>query len=348
MTCNKAFPLLNALTDHALPVWQSWRVRRHLAACPACTAELTHIQRLDSSLLAWHEAPAPAGLGARIAAALPPAAPNVVRRHFPFRPAAVGLAGVSAALAAVFWFLPGQPGQPTLAFADVEKAMQQVQTVSWEWTDQPDTSLNKNKQNVPTRMRLMRVAKWLRRNPPALAEMADLTLSPGLDEKVLYDKRGRFFLSKRGCMIWYFPKDPIQENVENTLSSFTSLPQAMPTITFGGTVRANVTNMHESHVVFEGQDRIRFDRDVTTRFFSKGTGASAFFESGHNTSHVSTWVDPATLRVTRIESHVFQDTHRGDVSLAYTVIEDHFQYNQTPPPGVFDWSPPAGAKVRRF
>ncbi len=343
MNCTQTEPLLNALADHALPFWQAFRVRRHLAACPTCMAEFNAIQRLDTAVRAWNDGLLPAALGTQIAAALPPsAALQVPRRTFPVRPAAVGLAGVAAAITAAIWFLPGQPGQPTIAFADVERAMQQVQTVSWEHTYRPNIPSSPIARKLISSSGDLPSVQWLRRSPPALA-----TVYPNTGRKMLYDRRGSFELTQESCTIRHLYKDMIKKSVEDALRGFTTLPQAAPTATLDGVVRTTVTNMRESHIVFEGQNLIRFDRDVTNHWFIEGDGRSPF-ETDHNTAHVSTWVDPTTRRVVRNETNVFLDTHKGDTLTDFTEIEDHFQYDQSPPPGVFDWSPPKGAKVTEF
>ncbi len=341
MTCDQTQTCLEAFAGGELGWGMAWRIRRHLAGCAACAAQLAETRHLDSRVRAWRDVPTPAGLGDRIAAALPPplpvsALPN--RRVHVTRRAAVGLAGIAAAAAAFFWLLPGQPGRPTIAFADVEQAMQQVQTVSWvaeaEVYDKPDLKTGTLK---------VAVINWLRRDPPAVASTgADVTPSHNSNGvKTLNDARGQFFLTKDQCTVLPGPNDLIRQTVENQIRSFTRFPQAAPSSAFGRRVQTTPTNFRQISVVLNGQDQVRFDRDIKTVWIWKG-------RTDYQLSHVSTWADPETHRVTRNESHVSEDTRMGRSFKPYIVIEDQFRYDQTPPKGTFDWSPPVGMKVIRM
>ena len=114
MNCTQSQILLDAYADAELGRVTAFRVRRHLAGCAACAAQLAGIQRLNISVHTWRDASAPAALEGRIAAALPQTAPvpMPLRDRRIARRAAVGLAGVAATTAAGFWLLPGQPGPP--------------------------------------------------------------------------------------------------------------------------------------------------------------------------------------------------------------------------------------------
>ena len=92
MTCDQTQPLLEAFADGELGWGTAWRVRRHLAGCEACAAELAEIRRLDARVRAWRDMPAPAHLQSQIAAALPPA-PRCPCPAAPSRPAAPPSAG---------------------------------------------------------------------------------------------------------------------------------------------------------------------------------------------------------------------------------------------------------------
>jgi hypothetical protein len=338
MNCDQTQPLLDSFADGELGWGTARRVRRHLAACAVCAAELAEIRQMNRRVLAWQDAPAPAGLQSRIAAALPPVAVPASRRRFPVRPTAVGLAGLAAAIIAFLWLVPGQPGRPTIALADVEQAMQQVQTVSWQSKvvyDKPDAKIGKVKVNF----------MWLRHSPPALADTdADVLPSP-YSLKMLYDTRGVFFLSKvldkYVCSFASVPKNSIRQTVEDQLLRFTQFPQSGPSPYFGGRRQTTTTDVHQSYVVVKGRNQIRFDQDIKTLWVLKS-------HTIHRVGHVITWVDPETHRVIRNEAHISEDTEWGRDFRPYIEVEDQFQYNQTPPKGTFDWSPPAGTKIVRI
>ena len=338
MTCDQTQPLLDAFADRELGWGTAGRVRRHLAACPACAAELAETRCLDSRVRAWRDVPAPAGLQSRIAAALP-SAPSL---SAPYRPVtahrvAVGFAGVAAASAACVWLLPGQPGRPTVAFAEVEQAMQKVKTISWKVEEQASDRPNHKSED-----KSLTFTNWLRRDPPAIAT-TDFEMTPAHDFnliKNLIDARGSFSLSKGECDVRPVLKVPVQERVERQIHSLTQFPQNVSLSEAKGQVQTTATNLHQAYVGVNGQRRVRFDRDVKTVWT---------MDDGHTThrlAHVSIWADPGTHRIIRIEAHITEDT--TGIRPFLTMIQDHFRYDQTPPKGTFDWSPPAGMKVIRM
>ncbi len=344
MTCTKIQPLLEAFADHDLSALTQWRVRRHLPHCPACTVELAELDALTARVHAWHNVPAPAGLEARIAATLPAAAP--VPTQLPVRRAAVGLAGFAAALAAAFWLVPGQPGRPTVAFADVERAMQQVQTVSWRTTVKARTIVNgEEKPGDKSKPYTITNTTWLRRNPAAIAMTnysltyaVPITPNDNLTVKILQDERGEFHLRENECIVMP-THTPISQRVTKQIESLTQPPQATgASVSLPGQAKAVVTSFHQENVRVAGQNQTRFDRDVKT------TWPEGFGKNKYRLVHVIDWVSSDTHRLVRVETRLTEDT--TGVKPFTTLVEDHFQYNTPAPPNVFDWSPPPGMKIR--
>ena len=330
MTCDQVRPLLEAFTAHELGWGTAWRVRRHLAACPLCAAELAATRLLDNRVRAWRDVPAPAGLQSRIAAALPVAAPATApRRPVVVRRAAVGLAGVTAASAAFFWLLPGQPGQPAIAYADVEQAMQQVRMASWG-----ETMTFYDRAGHPVKRSASHSTKWVRRSPPALASLGqfqDLSDARGELLRVSPGRYGSFKLHMR-------QGGSIATMVDATLREITQ-PQIG-----GGLLGAVDTNevkfspTQQRHTMLDGHDCILFTRDqeiIAAR--RHGPDAHYFF-------HIKAWADPITRRVVRIEQHSSEGAGKSGPDFM-VLTRSNFRYNQSPPPGVFDWSPPPGAKM---
>lgn len=349
MTCTKVQPLLEAFADNDLSALTQWRVRRHLTHCPACTAELAEIDALAARVRAWQNLPAPAGLEARIAARLPAAAPASARP--PMRRAAVGLTGFAAALAAAFWLVPGQPGRPTVAFAEVEQAMQNVQTVSWRTTIEARTievSTIVNGEEKPadkSKPYTITNTSWLRRNPAAIA-MTNYALTyavpvkpdDNLIVKILQDERGKFRLTQNECIVTP-AHTPISQRVTKQIESLTQPPQPTgASVSLPGQAKAIVTSFHQENVIVDGEKQIRFDRDVKT------TWPESFGKNKYRLVHVIDWVSSDTHRLVRVETRLTEDT--TGVKPFSTLVQDHFQYNMPPPPGVFDWSPPPGMKIR--
>ena len=348
MTCQHIEPQLNALADRELNPWQAARVRRHVAACPACAAEYADIQRLDASVQAWRDAPAPFTLGARIAAALPLSAACQTRpRTFPLRPAAVGLAGIAATIAAILWFLPGQPGQPTLAYADVERAMQQVQIVSWKShlivTDANWYPLANQKPAGSGSV------TWLRRSPPAIA-----TIGQPDGFRNLEDKRGSLQRTAQGNYVVFPPpkqgEKGLADTVESLIKGVTEEPM-LPTVPHPAyDVSSRITNRQQQSVMLSGQRRILFTYDERIIVYAIMSHGREVFPETHLFIHSSTWADPTTHLVTRIETrrwvnYVYTKKQFSQPNQRMIYIDSDFRYNQVPPPVIFDWSPPKGANV---
>ena len=330
MTCATIQPLLEAFADHDLSPLTQWRIRRHLSQCPACTAELTEMDALTARVRAWQNVPAPAGLEARIAAALPAATPAPARP--PVRRAAVGLAGLAAALAAAVWLVPGQPGRPTVAFAEVEQAMQNVQTVSYDLNFQmydaqghvlSGAAARALSQETPRSLHI-----WLRRAPAA-----EYYLDRTVAERLLQDGRGGVvYQIKKGIYIKY----PLKENIEKEVNR--QLRHLTEPMTVGSDASPNPAQKRtyspwqQKKVTLNSVPCLKFTRTLFETFGSK-----------HGTTNLSIWADAKTLRVVRVEH--FGDAIWMPQGYQERGVLNNLRYDKVPPPGVFDWSPPPGAKV---
>ena len=342
MTCDQIQPLLDAFADYDLSPLTRWRIRRHLTQCPACTAELAEINALTARVRAWQNVPAPAGLEARIAARLPAISPVPARP--PCRRATVGLAGLAVALAAAFWLIPGQPGRPTVAFAEVEQAMQNVQTVSWR-----TTQIINDSPSDKSKLATITYTNWLRRNPAAIASTDymvtfnyQLKSNREFPIRTLQSDQGFLILSKKECDIMPVDK-PFSQAVTRRIKELTQLPQVIiASDALAEPVETTVTNFHQENVVVDGQNQIRFKRDIKITWLTD-SGKKAY-----RLTHVVTWASADSHRVTRNEAHILKDSIFGTLMSHYIVTEDCFQYNQPPPKGVFDSSIPAGVKVFRL
>ena len=336
MTCDQTQPLLDAFADCELGWGTAWRVRRHLAACPACVAELAETRRLDSRVRAWRDVPAPAALQSRIAAALPLMSPvSVPQRPVTARRIAVGLAGVAAATAAFFWLTPGQPGRPTIAFADVERAMQQVQMVSYDY--HCETQIHDAKGHIIPNSLPAFQQVWIRRTPPAISEY-----DPILHTIHLEDTRGLLTYDK---IRREYRKSPFHDDRAYALKYDTKLNKYVK-VPFHATIQLRINEdmgfvtetPANSNFANWKQQKVERDGIACQEF----TQADPLNSAGVRTSiQTSIWVDLKTLRVIRLES----EGESGKRSRSRLVL-DNIHYNETPPAGVFDWSPPPGSKVR--
>ena len=323
MTCDQVWPLLEAFTAHELGWGTAWRVRRHLAACPACASELAATRVLDNHVRAWRDVSAPAGLQSRIAAALLPV--TTPRRPVAARRIAAGFAGVVAASAVFFWLVPGQPGRPNIAFADVEQAMQRVRTASYNMNTQiQDAQGHPFAEGTSKSLQI-----WLRRTPAA-----DAYLDRTMLERHLLDNRGGLDYSRKKDLYLKSPlKVSIAQQVETMLRQLmgpmTDAPDPVP----GPSQHWTMTPWQQKKVTLNGNPSLKFTRTV---FRTEG--------QRQGVTHINIWVDAGTLHVVHIED--FGDAMWMAPGYQERAVIDNFRYNEPPPPGVFDWSPPPGAKVQ--
>lgn len=345
MTCEQTLPLLDAFADGELGWGNAWRVRRHLAGCAACTAELAEIQHLGSRVQAWNDVSAPAGLEARLAATLPRVALPVIRRPFPMRRAAVGLAGLTIASAVFVWLIPGQPGRPTIALADVEKAMQGMQVVSYD-THSKTVIYDAHGRLIPSNLQTFRQI-WIRRTPPAIYEY-----DPMLHIRHLEDTRGTLIYDEK---LRKYSKAPFHDNRTYSLK-YSSILNRYVKVPFHPTIQMRVDE--DMAFVTETPANTDYSNWTQQKAELNGIACQKFTQTNPLTSagtrlqsQTSIWIDVNTLRVIRLESEGKANLKEAafiNKSYRYRLVEDNIRYNQTPPQGVFDWSPPPGAKVEGY
>lgn len=339
MTCDQTQPLLEAFTARELGWGMAWRVRRHLAACPACASELAETRRLDSRVRAWRDVPAPAHLQSRIAAALP-SAPPVPASRIPVtaRRAAVGVAGVVAAAAAFFWLVPGQPGRPTIAFADVERAMASVKIMGWT-----DEVTFYNTDRTVRRHNIRKV--WVRTSPPAIADIRYPTLSQARQTQSLEDEHGEAELNLEGHYVIRDDQHKVADEVQKALLQRAQVLDGLadpgsksPKYPFD---RDKILSWERS--TLRGQSVVKFAS--TTNFSCTYPAYPPGPPPQHNVTAVgkeTLWIDSRTHRVVQSERHA--ETQEGKP--IYDLKEYNVSYDRMPPPGIFDHFPPLGAAVK--
>jgi len=273
-------------------------------------------------------------LQSRIAAALPSPSPvSAPRRPVIARRAVVGLAGVAAAVSAFFWVLPGQPGRPTVAFADVERAMQQVQMVSFDL----NSYVYDAQGHVVSSATTLSQRVWLRRTPAARAY-----LDQKMSEHNLEDRRGYLFHSLKTGLYMKKPHDggvPVAQDVARQLGEFMETPTDADVFAHPA-MGWTFTPWQQQKVMLNGMACLKFTRTITHPISDDGRG---IMSKRRGITHGNIWVDAKTLHVIHIEN--IGDASFMNKGYVERVVFNNFHYNQAPPLGVFDWSPPPGAKV---
>lgn len=319
---------LNALADGELSAWAAARVRRHLRTCSVCATEYQAIETLSTQTGAWRDVTAPTGMETRIAAALSLPRPQEQtvgpRKRLAWRPI-VAMAVAAIIFAAVALFTPGQPGQPTVAFADVERAMQQVNVIHctqlFEEYEDNDVTQTQSHSEV-----------WLRRNPP------------GIMMHTVYDKaeakriRGRIIKHIRESIIVADTRRGIDYQPKNHRCYLS--PPDPPQVE---AVFRSLTNPTDTHWPTGGRKLELASSADPERVTLSGHPALKFVLSGQVTRGPlitkTVWADPDTRRIIQIEE---RDTSQGNVTV--WLFRD-IRYDELPPADAFDMTPPPGAKT---
>lgn len=341
MTCEQCERQLNALADGALPPLRAWQIRRHLAQCPACARAYAEIVQIGSEARAWRTTAPPAALAVRIALALPPQTSRMentamilerpLARPRRTAPRLIFAAVLCAAALALLALWPGSPGRPNVALADVERAVDQVNTVTatcattrYVTADMPVTEVTHN---------------WIRRNPPAIASVPAPSLSKpqnliqtNMSQQNLWDERGEFTHEIAGTQMSMNIDYMIDTGARLTPSRMRGTLEAL--LNPSRTKSQNgieVTPAQSEPARLEGHQVLRLVRHVS---YANKPEDILFTETYY--------IDPITLRPIRIEFQGITAKTRKPYS---TSVVTNFRYNAIPPSGVFDWSPPKGSRV---
>ncbi len=286
MTCDQIQLLLEAFADRQLGWGTAWRVRRHLVGCGLCAAEMAEIQAMTSRVRVWRDVSAPAGLEDRIAAALPSSvAPSPARFSVASRRAAVGLAGATAAVAAFFWLVPGQPGRPTIAYADVQRAMLNVKIMGW--TEEETFYYSDG------RVRKHNVRKvWVSTNPPMLADIRFPTVSQPHQTQSLENEHG---VAERNLNGQYIIRDD-QHKVADEVRD--ALLQRARTMDFLATLGSKM------RTTLNGQSVVKFANNFS--YICPYPAAPPGLLPQHDVVAVRRdifWIDSRTHRIVQSEIH---------------------------------------------
>lgn len=318
MTCETVQTKLCALTDGELSPFSARRVRRHLDACPACAAELAAIQMLTTQARTLPERLPLPTLESRIAVALPLAVPSKPTPKLRWQSALAAAVAGAAALAAVL-FLPGSPAHPLPAFADVESAMQSVQSIS------ALSIVERQLLNGKTTRQATQC--WTRRHPPTQAfqvkETGERMLDDGKHFVTYSPKTGKWNIRIRH---WN-----IAEEVEQTFFAYTH-----PTVE--NTSPGLHINYFEKSVWQSSQTEL--DGKSVWKFTST-MHPKTYYVKDMDMRKVTIWADAQTHRVVRTEIVIPEDTYK------YRNIVSNYRYNEPAPPGVFDLKPPKGTPTTK-
>jgi len=288
-----------------------FRARRHVRECPDCAAWFAALRETELLLagVAAHEMPAV--LEPRLREAFPTRESVRAGRMggigMKLMKGAIGVAALAViVVAALFVWSPGKGG---VAWAEVYDALSRVRTVHITG----ETYYAKQNTVVPL---ALHKDKWLRREPFAVYEEVTPVSGKAPAEASRYVLAGN-----SGRVVWYFPARGNRA-------------------TIGKGLPAN------------------FMDDLLAPMGASGPAGSAppFKNLGPATvdGREVTLLELRNSEKERIELAVQTDTKLvirvrqfapGPDGREAEIGRLRFEYNQTPPKGVFDWTPPAGATV---
>jgi len=282
------------------------------------------------------------------------AAVRGVSKHSRFRMAhkTAGLIAVAtAAIGAAILLAPGTTPQATVAFAAVEQAMTTVDTVTYQMHDlkcltaiRPDGSIE-----VQDRPRTWTI--WARISSPALASL----YSPHY--RYVSYSHDNYQIDTSGPVCQYSYNDwggitasPIfgaaqeqtpAERIRNEVLFNSSPPAASQQWQEPGLgrmpLRMQRSPWKSAETSLNGKRVLRYD--CALQYQESMDRAHNAFRTGEDWSF---WVDPQTHLVLRRE---IRTHYQGAGKKADTVsVADQFRYNETPPMGTFEVTPPLGSR----
>lgn len=296
----------------------------HLATCPACREKLAATERLLAHVQAPF--PLPGDLNERTFRALP--APKPTARPL-WKPLALGTAIAALAGVGVFALLPGGPVRPTPSFAQVEKAMREVNTATWTETTYSVGADGKERDSPRWECWAQVDSARIARRPEKLGEGWEASLVFTEGDRAWYvrpqrhqwlardawgqERKLRPSITSRELVREHilFPRDPSEKATHSDISNHIE------------TKRTAWKSAPETKL-------LRFVREETT--VVKGWEAPPFQITE------SVWVEPKTYRIVRRErlQHV-PATWKGRPTFfrSSRQVSENYRYDEAPPPGTF-------------
>lgn len=298
----------------------------------------------DEDIKHWRDISPPDTLKPRIAAALAP------RPSFRLKPAFAAFAA-AAAVAAFVALLPGSPVRPSPVFADIRQAMSTVKNIAWTEREQRYDLTGKLTFDSSAR-------HWLRRSPAAIATLSEgskVGQQPDGEyagpRRELFDSRGYINGHIRENVYYVHPElrvisrsgetKDIDWMVEKQFAQLTGETTPENEQNFVGPLQSDNVQTSFTKTALDGKSALMFTRvapvppgGVPLSVGPKGVVAT-----------LTLWADPTTKRV--IQRQLRFMSKNGDTQPFQEIVQTstNFAYDQTPPAGTFDWSPPPGAKV---
>jgi hypothetical protein len=269
--------------------------------------------------------------------------PAVRRWAFGGVAAAVAIGGIA------FFALPGTPGQPTVAFAQVEAAMAQVRTATWTETVSESLALYPDGR-YEIRLRPQTATVWARLEPPTIARRTTAEvrhIANATETYQISNRKGQLSYNRFASGI---PASPML----GPTAEQTPQERVHSLILFNRPIGANGNDEwiekqpYESQrikreawksqsIIWNGQNALRFENRFTIEDKNPKDTTKRWKQSGEEWVF---WVDPKTYRILRREIKTLYSY--GDRKVFLHRNNENFVYDRTPPQGIFDIKPPVG------
>jgi outer membrane lipoprotein-sorting protein len=278
--------------------------------------------------------------------------PAVRRWAFGGIAAAVGIGGIA------FFALPGTPGQPTVAFAQVEAAMAQVRTAAWTETitftvDRTPPQTYTKQYEWWASLQPGRIAqRWIggtERNERPWRFVSDGTTTLGYAESRWGNGRetARYFRSEVQPEALEINGSTPQERIRGLLLFPMEAEQQKASESQNESAYARFTRQRSAwrsrREKLAGQTALRFDSHLTTIIVPKTEDTT---ETRHEADW-SIWVDPKTYRILRREIVHLSSPSKSSLR-TWRSVSENFRYNETPPATAFTIPPPPVGKPYQF
>ena len=289
---------------------RAWRARRHIRECGDCSSWFAQLQRTEQLLQAVVSHEMPSGLERRLRETALAGGARLARRREGTRMKVIAVCVTVAVLAGVVLasVVIRSHGAAGAIWSQAGQALRRVDVVHMTGETR---SIG---QGGPTALRL-RKEKWVRRQPLAVYEEVS-PINPSNAEEA---SRRYIFAGSVEKVYWYFPVRGNRAVIGKGLPSNLILmddPLALlewsgpkPALRISGKSKVGGTSVILLDLLAESQ-RIEFAVDAKTK---------------------------SLLMVRQLV--------RGPDGRETEVTRLRVDYNRTPPGGIFDWAPPAGATV---
>ena len=320
-------------------------MERHSADCPQCAAIQAETDALfQRTQTAFRSASPPSGLDFRLWRETGAGRPVPSRRLHLLRGLALGTIVAASIAGGAALLLPGSPLRPIVAFAQVEKAMGEIQIVRWRSRAIQSVGLRPDGIFEIYKPKGFSVT-WARLDSPILSRVSGknrMVYTPTHCYQIDDDASG---VTAYARFEWglsaYGAEGGDNKTPREILLSNILFPKEdtgeRQWKTQGLTVRRTPWRVKKE--TLSGRSVLRFDGELQ---FTQDISKDAHFRWKEIGTKQTIWVDPDTYRIIeRRDSTAFSN---GKETVESVGESDDFQYNVTPPTGVFAYQPPVGQR----